>query len=65
MHEREGSQESEVEGPGSTFASLYAEGDGLLKQGDYAKAIEAFTKVLFGLWRCMLFLCIGVGIKNG
>lgn len=37
---------SDSEGPVSTFASLFAEGDGLSKQGDYQKAVDAFTKVL-------------------
>lgn len=37
---------SESEGPVSTFQSLFAEGDGLWKQGDFQKAVEAFSKAL-------------------
>lgn len=33
--------------PVSSFQSYYAEGDLLAKQGDYAKAIEAYSKVRF------------------
>jgi tetratricopeptide repeat protein 25 len=35
-----------VEGPLSTFQSLFAEGDSLCKQGDYRKACDAFSKAL-------------------
>ncbi|KAJ3086050.1 Tetratricopeptide repeat protein 25 [Quaeritorhiza haematococci] len=38
--------ESESEGPVSSFQSYAAEGDLLAKQGDYRKAIEAYTKAL-------------------
>lgn len=44
---------SEAEGPVSTFQSLFAEGDGLWKQGEFLKAVEAFSKV------CALVLCVG------
>ncbi|KAG5455607.1 MAG: hypothetical protein BJ554DRAFT_4918 [Olpidium bornovanus] len=37
--------ESEANGPVSSFQSLAAEADILAKQGDYRKAIDAFTKV--------------------
>lgn len=38
--------ESEAEGPVSSFQSYAAEGDILAKQGDYKKAIEAYSKAL-------------------
>ncbi|KAJ3364379.1 Tetratricopeptide repeat protein 25 [Allomyces javanicus] len=37
---------SEVEGPVSSFQSYAAEGDILAKQGEFRKAIEAYTKAL-------------------
>lgn len=39
-------EESEVEGPVSSFQSYAAEGDILAKQGDYRKAIDAYSKAL-------------------
>ncbi len=45
MAEKDADAFSDSEGPVSTFASLFAEGDGLSKQGDYQKAVDAFTKV--------------------
>lgn len=44
-HEYDG-EESEVEGPVSSFQTHSAEGDILAKQGDYRKAIDAYTKAL-------------------
>jgi hypothetical protein len=40
------SDTSEVKAPVSSFSSYAAEGDILEKQGDYRKAIEAYTKVI-------------------
>ena len=37
---------SDDEGPVSSFQSYAAEGDILAKQGDYRKAIDAYSKVL-------------------
>ena len=37
----------EDKGPKSSFQSYAAEGDILAKQGDFRKAVEAYTKVLF------------------
>ncbi|KAI8837271.1 hypothetical protein BJ741DRAFT_604269 [Chytriomyces cf. hyalinus JEL632] len=46
-HESNGNDDtSENNEPVSSFQSLFAEGDILAKQGDYRKAIEAYTKAL-------------------
>jgi hypothetical protein len=37
---------SEQDGPVSSFQSYAAEGDILAKQGEFRKAIDAYTKVL-------------------
>lgn len=37
--------DSEYGGPVSSFQSYSAEGDNLAKQGDYRKAVEAYSKV--------------------
>ncbi|KAJ3053620.1 Tetratricopeptide repeat protein 25, partial [Rhizoclosmatium hyalinum] len=46
MGRDDSSDEDEPKEPVSSFQSLYAEGDILAKQGDYKKAIIAYTKAL-------------------
>ena len=45
-----GDDSSQDGGPVSSFQSLQAEGELLAKQGDLRKAIEAYTKVIGGLF---------------
>ena len=46
MVQREYEDSENEEGPVASFQSYIAEGDILAKQGDFRKAIEAYSKVM-------------------